>query len=91
VQADPEPRDVALGPVLLLGGAAHTAYAAADTLATDAAPSTRNTATGDRHWQRATSLRTKASELRRLVTDPGATPADRIEAAAAAHALITSQ
>ncbi|MFJ9574626.1 hypothetical protein [Streptomyces bacillaris] len=63
----------------------------ADTLATDPAVSTRHTATGDLHWQRATTLRTKASELRRLVTDPAATPTDRIEAVASAHALIASR
>lgn len=85
--ADPEPHDVALAPVLiLLGGAArraaeasHAAYGVADTLASDTALSARHTATGDLHWQRATALRTRASELRRLVTDPAATPADRIE------------
>ncbi|MEU6405327.1 hypothetical protein [Streptomyces sp. NPDC046985] len=97
--AETQPHDVALAPVLiLLGGAArraaeaaHAAYAVADTLASDPAVSTRHTATGDLHWQRATALRAKAGELRRLVTDPAATPADRVEAAASAHALIASR
>jgi hypothetical protein len=93
---DPEPADVAVGPVLILlrgqarraAEAAERAYAAADLLATDPSAMASHAHRGDLLWERATALRSKANELRLLAGDPSATAQQRIEAVAQAHALM---
>ncbi|MGW4890712.1 hypothetical protein ACWEQL_00355 [Kitasatospora sp. NPDC004240] len=95
---DPQPKDVAITPVLaLLRGAARRAaeaadraYGSADLLALDPSAMATHAQRGDELWQHASRLHTMASELRLLAGDPGATARQRVDAVNAAHELMST-